>query len=335
MRLDTATDLSNLLVEYGLDGIRPSDLESLEPGQPREIYIRHEKAAQGFAVLYLPTLTAATLASIEYKYLGLQPLLLLGPRINERSAEMYRHIGINYLDQAGNAYLNFGGVLIDVRGRKLRSGTAESATARASGGTNLFSTKRSQVIFALLAWPELIAAPIRALAHFAGVSLGQAQDTLTVLYRTGFLDEPGGRRLRRADELLDRWAVAYPTGLGSPSKQSEFFGDIGHFENPGTETAFVSGESAVSNLLRPETLTIYVDDLSSQFMAANRWRTDRQPNIFVRKKFWKDPTDEGFRGSVTLAPALLVYADLRASGDSRQLEAAAAFRGQSDFFQRL
>lgn len=70
--------------------------------------------------------------------------------ISPRSAESFRRAGIQYIDTVGNAWVEFGEVLIDVRGRHLPRDLGQRR--RAIGG-NLFSTARAQVAFTLLAWP--------------------------------------------------------------------------------------------------------------------------------------------------------------------------------------
>lgn len=83
---------------------------------------------------------------------------------------------MQYLDAAGNAWIQFGDVLIDVRGRP-----RPVDAPRTPGSGNLFSVGRDQVVMALLAWPHRWEAPQRDVAAAAGVSLGQAHNTLTLL----------------------------------------------------------------------------------------------------------------------------------------------------------
>lgn len=63
-----------------------------------------------------PTLTRALQTQGEIHG---ERLLLLGPVVHPRSARDLRAAGIQFLDAAGNAYLDFEGVLIGVRARRL------------------------------------------------------------------------------------------------------------------------------------------------------------------------------------------------------------------------
>lgn len=235
---------------------------------------------------------------------------------------MFRALGINYLDQAGNTYINFDGVRIDVRGRRaVKANLAPSNTVDARGGVNLFSPKRAQVIFAILSWPELITRPVRDIAAAAGVSLGQVQQTLDLLVRYGLLGEGKQFLDHKRQQLIDQWAAAYRTGLGSHARTKFFSGAIDHLESE-IMPLYISGEAAVPDLLRPETLVLYTRELPTDLIRTHRWRrNDDRPNIFLRPQFWQIP-GEAEKPGPHKAPWLLIYADLLASGDGRQREAA-------------
>lgn len=212
------------------------------------------------------------------------PLLLLARSIHPRSAHELRSAGVQFLDTAGNAYLRFGGVLIDVRGRRPDPATVQDRrTVRPSAG--LFTPRRAQVVFALLSWPELLEAPVRALAAAAKVSLGQAQSTLKLLDEQGFLDRRS-RRLMRREILTERWADAFATGLGPKTLVQQLHGDPGHLSLAGHGVVYVSGEQAAPWIKNPETATRYVEGLSPEMIFGNRWRTDETPNIMVHTTFW-------------------------------------------------
>lgn len=143
------------------------------------------------------------------------PLLVIGDRISQRSADALRDAGIQFLDALGNASITFGSVFVEVQGRAgsvtQRSDIPPDAGSRQPA--NIFSSRRAQVILALLTWPELSTAKIRDIAEAAGVSVGQAHETVGQLQQIGFI-VPVSRRPDRVDELLDLWTAAYPAGLG-------------------------------------------------------------------------------------------------------------------------
>jgi hypothetical protein len=185
------------------------------------------------------------------------------------------------------------------------------------------------VVFVLLSWPRLVDAPIRVIGTAAGVSVGSAAETLEMLHRSGFLgDDVRPRRLRRRDELRELWTAAYPMGLGSALTTRSFGGDPGSIALPDDVQGRSSGELAAPGL-RGSSAIVYVSRWDPRMPFLNRWRTDAEPNIFIRDRFWSevDVDDPGAHGrALSPAPPLLVYADLMASGDGRQRGAAEAIR---------
>ncbi|MFB7860051.1 type IV toxin-antitoxin system AbiEi family antitoxin [Rhodococcus qingshengii] len=280
------------------------------------------------------------------------PLLVVGPKITGRSAAALRANDIQYIDTNGNAYIKFGGVYVEVQGRTpppLNSSSEwgfpvgvgdhldyqEASPRRVT--RNLFSPSRSQVVFALLTWPYLSEAKVRDIAQVAGVSIGQAHQSLSLLEDAGFLK---GERLHRFSELLDYWTNEYPRGLGRKMTIGTFVSDSPDDFRPlyPDQTVYFSGESAQGvDIVRPTTLTIYVETFDKKIALVNRWRrpdSSGGANVAVMKKFWMNPkylTRPDYRGEDSLAgqenaPWPLVYADLMASGDPRLAEVARTWR---------
>jgi hypothetical protein len=268
------------------------------------------------------TFSKATRAALHNPSL---PLLVASEYISEKSAAPLRNAGIQYIDASGNAYIEFEDVLIDVRGRPRRM--IQSHPQQARRPSNMFSPRRAQVVFALISWPSLAYANVREVARTGGVSVGQAHDTLDMLDEAGYLPRSSSSLYRRR-ELLEYWAAAYPTGLSPRLAIASFRGDPEEFSKVNPEDAvFLSGESAVRDLIRPTTLTLYVKSLDPKLPILNRWRSDLQPNVFIRKKFWLSPEmNDGAPSGIRRAPWPLVYADLIASGDARQREVAREWR---------
>lgn len=257
------------------------------------------------------------------------PIFVFGPRISPRAADAFRKHQLNYVDQSGNAYIRFGETLIDVRGRPAQK-LSHSPRSKPGPRKTLFTPRRSQVIFALLEWPELAYRSIQEIAHHSGTSTGLAHDTISLLTERGFLVNERDRDLMRRDELIDLWASEYPTGLGSASKERRFYGDPHHLVMVDSAVAYVSGEAAVPELLRHQTLTLYMPEFDVRLAGANRWRrAEEDANVFIRPQFWVDPNqpaEDVPHGTALAAPYLLIYADLLSSGDPRQIEVAKKFR---------
>lgn len=265
--------------------------------------------------------------------------LVVGRHVHERSADAFREMGVGYADTAGNAYVRFDQVLIDVRGRHApqpegRFGHVDQ-DAPEPRSNNLFSTGRAQVIATLLAWPEVTREPVREIARAAGVSTGQAYSALTLLEETGYLVR---RTLRpdRFDELLDLWTAAYPRGLGQKLAVASYRStqDVQGFRREVLSGASpadgfaLSGEAVPGlGLKRPRSITVYAPEWTSRQAVRHRWRaagTAEQADIHVRRRFWTPPST-GSRHD-PIAPWPVVYADLMAAGDERLTDVASGWR---------
>jgi hypothetical protein len=274
-------------------------------------------SAQDYVLLYGP---AVTFTDVAKTGAADRPALVFTTFAAPRSADMLRRSGVQYLDDAGNAWITFGDVFVDVRGRP----RPERTPTPRGEVRSLFTTVRAQVICALLAWPHLWTAPRREIAHAAGVSLGQAHNTMGLLADAGYEHD----QVRpHQTPLLDLWAAAFPTGLATKLSLAAFHGDPDNVTNHGP--AYVSGEKAVDDLLRPATLTLYVEQLDPRLPIVNRWRTDATPNIFVRRKFWHAPGVDKPPPRLAVAPWPLVYADLLASDDPRVRGVATEWRDRN------
>jgi hypothetical protein len=291
------------------------------------------------AALYLPHMSATAALQAAHAVPANIPLLAIGPRIHESSAETLRAQGIWYLDERGNAYLHHQGlIIVDVRGRRGLTSTTQNGHLKV-GPTNPFTPKRAQVVLALLSEPGLSDAPIREIADRAGVSVGQAKTTLDTLQITGFLEPIAAhRRLIRGGELLDLWASAYPGGLGRAITLFVARGDVHNWSPPDEIGIAISGEQALPSVVRhPETLVLYVDTGGIRrpprdLMVRNRWHRDPKGNVIIRDLFWRNLpgiTD------VDTAPPALVYADLLASHEPRQIEVAHEMRKHDERLGRL
>jgi hypothetical protein len=276
-------------------------------------------STRAYRLLYGPTVSLADAGLAR----GVEPpTLVFTSFMTPRSAEAFRRAGVQYLDMVGNAWVEFDGVLLDVRGSPRPDDLAVPAHKPAG---NLFSTARAQVAFALLAWPQLWEATRRELAHAAGVSLGQAHNALALLTEAGYRRDPARPG---QTELLDLWAAAFPTGLATKLTLARYRGEIGPVRGvQSDDPVFVSGESAAEDLLRPATLTLYVEELDPRLPVVNKWRSDGSANIVVRRKFWQIPHDsDGALAGVRPAPWPLVYADLVTSDDPRVRTVARQWR---------
>ncbi|MFD6517884.1 type IV toxin-antitoxin system AbiEi family antitoxin [Rhodococcus sp. NPDC060176] len=302
--------------------------------------------SQHYALVLTAAMTATRITQLRQRVIG-APILVVGKRITERSATILRDQRIQYIDSLGNAYVQFGDVYIDVRGRRPDAQSSERRpvllTHRITDESNLqlthnlFSPRRSQVVFALLAWPQLATMKIREIARASGVSIGQAHDTLNLLEDTGFLPRNRPLSPHAASEILRPWAMEYPRGLRKKLTAARFYTDEPATFRPlhSRQEFFLSGESATGiDIQRPTALTVYIEHFEPKLAFANKWRKDPEqaPNVTVLQKFWTTPQIEHLdkedrrRNGPHNAPWPLVYADLLATNDPRLSEVAETWR---------
>jgi hypothetical protein len=173
----------------------------------------------------------------------------------------------------------------------------------------------------------LVSASYRAIADAANVALGTVGWVMTDLKEMGHLQDIGkkGRRLTHKEKLLDRWVEAYPDQLRPKKVIGRFTAandnwwkgvqDIRGYE------AYWGGETAaamVTGFLKPEMVTVYVAGEPNRIILENKMRKDPKGNIEIVKIFWNAAEIHGKPGGVV--PQLLIYADLMATGDPRNLE---------------
>jgi hypothetical protein len=274
----------------------------------------------------------STLASIKAQLESHSlPSLLVTSYVSAEMAEYCRSIALEFIDTAGNAYLNRPGLHVYVKGQ---TGSRAQVIGRAERGSNNPTAMR--MIFALLCQPGAVTASYRDIAAQAGIALGTVGTTFLDLQKRGFLLDAGqksARRLLAPAQLRNEWANSYPIILRPKLKARQF-----RAPNPdwwkelkldGVNMAW-GGEVAaqrLTNYLKPATQTIYV---TKEHMTAgvhdlvkqHRLRPDREGPIEILEKFWQFASVETSKVSPDVAPPLLIYADLLASRDPRNVEVA-------------
>ncbi|AFT90305.1 type IV toxin-antitoxin system AbiEi family antitoxin [Paraburkholderia phenoliruptrix] len=255
--------------------------------------------------------------------------LLVTSYLSPKMIKACRDMQVDALDLAGNASLLLGDSVILVSGRP-RPDSDPQARSR----TWTRSTLR--VALALLAVPSLLDKTYRDIAQVAGVSHGTVQNAIHgMLDRRDLIEQPGGHGMQFADagRLIDEWATLYPALLRGSLQLGRFRTDIPDWWRSVPELpdrCQFGGEPAAAILtqyLKPATFTVYcASEVPREWIAKARLRPDRDGNI----EFLRSPIQLQSAAGLpqNIAPPLLVYADLVASGDSRNLETARLVREQ-------
>ncbi len=275
-----------------------------------------------FAVEVKTTLTPATLGAVVHQLQRLpEKPILVTKYATPQVAEQLKEVDIPFIDTAGNAYLNEPPLFIFIKGNKPTLPVRMERPARAFQPTGL------QVVFALLCNPGLEDAPFRKINRLAKVALGTVGWVMRDLREMGYLITMGkrGRRLIRKKDLLTRWAAAYPEQLRRKLV-------VGHYETTDFDwwrhatldnlQAFWGGEVAaalVTKYLKPQTVTIYTKQPVGKLLLRHKIKKNQNGNIEILDVFWDFEFKRPHR---ELVHPVLIYADLLATGDPRNIETA-------------
>jgi hypothetical protein len=256
---------------------------------------------------------------IRQSYPDRRPLLVT-TFMTDQLAEECRRLDLPYMDTVGNLYLPTENFLLDIRG-KARPTHALKDKYRANNPAGL------KITFALLCKPELATAQYREIAKYARVALGAVGPVLDDLTARGYLSntKATGRTLLREEELLRQWVTHYPANLRPTLNPRKYRAERELLMHTDLipAGAYWSGEYGAEKLLRylkAEEFLIYATALPpTQLMTKARMRLEPAGNTEILQTFWNpgiaaQPSD--------VAPPLLVYADLMATAEERNLEAA-------------
>jgi hypothetical protein len=237
---------------------------------------------------------------------------------------------VNYLDRFGNCRLQ-----IDQDHVALIEGRRPGADGQRGRG---LGKAGYQVIFAILARPELLDRPLRTLAKAAGTSKNTAARTVARLTEDGLVGRgPTRRRILAPQAVLDRWLTGYANTVRPRLL-------VGTFRTPDTEpevlenrieAALTGGEpwawgggAAAMRLTGfyrgPETV-VHV----ATWGKAHAHRLRAVPSVDGPLVVLGIPGEIALRGALpTTVHPLLVYTELLTVGDERAREAAEEIRGR-------
>lgn len=256
-----------------------------------------------------------------------EALLLVTYYVNDIMAEFLKENRIEFIDATGNAYINRRPFYIYKKGNKPREKVQNTPPGQA------FRPAGLKVVFAFLCDPLIMNKNYRTIAQTAGVALGNIGRLMIDLKRQGFLLDKGkkGRLLIDKQRLLERFVEEYPRRLRHQILLGRFRGDPEWWWNKSAdyENALWGGEVAAAkmgNYLKPQTMTVYIkQEWLNDFLLKNRLKKDANGEVEVLRMFWAPNTLAGKKG---LVHPILAYADLIATGDQRNIEAAKAIYEQ-------
>jgi hypothetical protein len=250
-----------------------------------------------------------------------RPLLLVTHYVNPEMADQLIRDNMEFIDSAGNAFINLGFLRI------ISKGNLPKNRAPLPSSPRLFKASGLKVVFALLSRPDLITGTLREIATKSGVSLGTAAGIVEEIKARLYLieDNKGTRRLIRKKDLFEAWVTAYPEQLRPKIHLGKYRGEHGWWHEKVLQPAWAQwgGEVAASrltNYLFPQAITVYLVGVRlDEFLLENKLRLDGNGTVEILERFW--PTGDLGQILETVHP-MLVYADLIAMGNERNIETA-------------
>ncbi len=288
-------------------------------GEIARVEFRWENKKFKFNGLIVPLITKGNLGAIQLKMRRLRKnTLLITKYVNPLMAERLKKENIFFLDGAGNGYLNIPPLFVYVKGHKIDDPKTVNVIHSYLRPAGL------KIIFALLVNPSLVNEPFRVIARKGKVALGSVAKVMRELKELGFIIEKrrGSRQLHRKKALFERWVAAYPDffrpklllGRFEPA-ENEWWKNADIVQYGASWGAEVAAWK-LTGYLKPQTATIYVKEIPNQLLIDFKLKQDKNGSVEILQKFWD------FSTSGDCVPAILIYADLLATGHSRDIETA-------------
>ena len=252
--------------------------------------------------------------------------LVVVPRMTDEMANKCKELNLQFIDTAGNAYLKRQGLYVFIKGLRHDKNVLidKPEVNRAGTATNL------RVMFALLCKQDLLNATYREIKEIAGVALGTIGWIFYDLeHRRYTIKNKNGRVLQERKKLIQEWITNYPIKLRPKLNIIRFKAlDVDWWKTVDITQykAQWGAEVAAKNLtdyLRPQTYTVYFQAKDKQknitkMVIENKLKADPQGDIEFLDAFW-DFKEEPLPENV---PPILIYADLLATLEPRNLETA-------------
>lgn len=274
-----------------------------------------------------------TLAAVrdQLEEYGREAVLIAPYLTPELATHCREQLDLQFFDAAGNAYLRAPGLHVFIKGEKPPPHVLKTIGTRGGGTATAL-----RVGFVLLCKPELLNAPYRDIVAAAGVALGAVGWVFFDLEGRGYITAGKRKRQRRLLEpgrLIDEWVTNYPIKLRPKLNARRFQAGAtdwwkqAHVAGTG---GLWGGEVAaykMTDYLKPATCTLYIRPENTRtalnrLVTDHRLRADPEGNIEVLDAFWNFHA----KPEKDLVPPLLVYADLMATLDPRNLEVARQIR---------
>lgn len=264
--------------------------------------------------------------------------LLITEYINPNQAALLREQNTPFIDRVGNTYINCPPIYIDIKGNKPEKAHNEITLAKQLG--KAFQPKGMKVVFMFLVQPELVNKPMRTIAKEAEVALGTVKQVIDDLIYQEFIvqKDQHTKTVINSKALLNKWLEAYPVTVAAKLNQEIFTTDntqqLQKLEL-NKVNALWGGEYAVQqydNYLNAKKFLIYVSPEHKKVILKSARLRKLKAEDDISSEVTKVVLVEPFLAieklvgpKANLAHPYLIYANLLASRDARNIDAATRF----------
>lgn len=247
--------------------------------------------------------------------------LLVSHYISPKLAVQLKQQGIEYVDCAGNLFLNRMPLYIEIGGQK--------HAPKPPGADRLFRTAGLKLVYLFLRNKLALNATYRALADDAGIALGAIGSLFGELEKRGNiqLNDQGERQLQAIEELLQRWQLGYLETLRPKLTLQRCSLATGYSisqlperikQMADSKQVLIGGELGASLLVsgfQPESAVFYLpQNLQLKLMLQLNLSPDPDGNISLLQSFGRQCSWTGWQPEgLTLADPLLTFAELSGS----------------------
>lgn len=259
---------------------------------------------------------------LKKQHNGRDEWLLICQYIPKPIKEALKTNGINYLETAGNCFIQKDGLFFYINDR------AVTAMRQHKEG-KLWKQAGLKFLFGILQQPELLNKPYRMIAEVTQVALGNIGPFIEELKDEGYIKNGVENHipfllLENKELLRNKWVELFNAVLKPKLKLGKFrFIDnkmMQDWKDIPANGFWWGGETAGAlwtNFLQPEIFTLYTNEPKTKIMQQLKLVPDPNGNVELMEKFWNPVFN--FNNKV---PALLAYAELITSLDSRNRETA-------------
>lgn len=316
------------------------DIEA-KNGDRNWITIRNGEKSVDYAYKIQPDVTGTTAELIipyfqQFERNNGEKILLITRYLSNRAIDILLEKKIEFIDTAGNIYLNNPAAYILIRGQHRPKGNPLSRSK--------ITVTTLKLIYILLKFPHILQATVGDIATAAGITSSTVNRGLQDLYELGYLQRQrdGNYRIINYPKLLERWEMGYAESLRPKLIVEAFtpagersFSDVAETIIEGAKEGkfLLGGElgaAIATDYLRPQSATLHLVESDRQISVklqaiaiAAKMRLKPSPKgniVFVQQFGTQNTWSED--GRETLADPLLLHAELLLIPDERSQETA-------------